>query len=81
MNKTAKDQLKQSFHKWYADQVKQQLKANKSPDEVSVDLRLSIVKEVGAKWITAMYDYLQSHPDICRNGFTKVGITDAICHS
>ena len=58
VNKPTKDQLKQSFHKWYADQVKQQLEAGKSPDEMSMDLRLSIVKEVGAKWITAMYDYL-----------------------
>ena len=27
VNEPAKDQLKQSFHKWYADQVKQQFEA------------------------------------------------------
>ena len=50
----------------------------KSPDEVVVDMRLTVMKEIGARWLVSMYDYFQSRPEICRNGFVKAGIVDAI---
>ena len=70
MNKPAKDHLKQKFHKWYAEKVTEQIDAGKSPDEV--------MKEVGAKWLVSMHDYFQGHPKICKNGFVKAGIAEAI---
>ena len=36
------------------------------------------MKEIGARWLVSMYDYFQSRPEICRNGFVKAGIVDAI---
>ena len=41
-----------------------------------VDLRLSIVKPLGARWIVKVYDYMKSNPEIIRNGFKGAGITD-----
>ena len=41
-----------------------------------VDMRLSIVKPVSAKWMVDLYDYLLAHPQIITNGFKHVGITD-----
>ena len=49
-----------------------------SPDEVNVDMKLPVMKEIGAKWLVFMYDYLQDHPEICKNGFVKAGIPQAI---
>ena len=39
-------------------------------------MRLTIVKPIAAKWMISLYDYLVAHPDIIRNGFKHVGITD-----
>ena len=80
MNKPAKDYLKKKFHKWYADRVMEQSDAGKSPYEVVVDMTLTVMKEVGAKWQVSMYDYFQGHPEICRNGFVRAGIQSAIAN-
>ena len=56
----------------------EQIDAGKSPDEVVVDMKLTVVKEVGARWLVSMYDYLQGHPETCKNGFVKAGIAEAI---
>ena len=74
VNKPAKDHLKQKFHKWYAEKVTEQIDAGKSPDEVVVDMKLTVMKEDGAKWLVSMHDYFQGHPEICKNGFVKAGI-------
>ena len=50
VNKPAKDHLRQKFHKWYAEKVMEQIDAGKSPDEVVVDMRLTVMKEIRAKW-------------------------------
>ena len=57
VNKPAKDHLKQKFHKWYTEKVTEQIDAGKSPDEVVVDMKLTVMKEVGAKWLVSMHDY------------------------
>ena len=40
-------------------------------EDVRVDTRLSIMKELGAtcKWIVSTYDYLRCNPSISLNGF------------
>ena len=76
VNKAAKDFLKGKFHEWYADKVTKQIDGQ---DEVTpVDLRLSIMKPIGAKWIIELHDYLKTKPDIIINGFKGAGIIDAI---
>ena len=37
------------------------------------DMKLSIMKPTGAKWMIEGFDYIQSHPDMIRNGFNNVG--------
>ena len=37
-----------------------------------IDLRLSVVKPEGARWMIAMYDYLKSKPEIISNGFKDI---------
>ena len=38
---------------------------------MKVDMRLSIMKPLGAKWITSAYDYLRSESGIVRGGFIE----------
>ena len=75
VNKPAKEFLRQKFHTWYAQNVCAQLegKAAKEP----VDLRMSVVKPWGAQWMTELYDYLKTKPDIIKNGFKASGILES----
>ena len=76
VNKPAKTFLRQQFHKWYAERICQHLqdKTYVTP----VDLRLSVVKPLGAQWMIQLYEYMKSKPDIVQNGFRAVGIIDCI---
>ena len=76
VNKPAKSFLRQQFHRWYAEQICQQLE--EKTDVTPVDLRLSVVKPLGAQWMIQLYDYLKSKPEIVQNGFRAVGIEDCI---
>ena len=60
--------------------MKDQLESGKNPDEVCVDVKMTVIKEVGARWLVSLYDYLLNNPDICSNGFSKAGITLAIAN-
>jgi len=74
VNKSAKEFLRRKFHAWYAENVCAQLEG-KLPKE-QVDLRLNVVKSLGAKWMVELFDYMKSKPNIISNGFKKSGILD-----
>ena len=72
VNKAAKNFMRDQFQRWYAEQIQQQVHDNvKNP----VDLRLSIVKPLSAKWFVQLSDYFKAHPEIIKNGFKGAGIT------
>ena len=72
VNKAAKNFLRGQFQDWYATQICDQLKAGDA--NKFVDLKLSIMKPLGAKWMVSMYDYFLSKPEIIRNGFKGAGM-------
>ncbi len=74
VNKPAKIFLRAQFQDWYAHQVYQQLEGR--AENKSVDIRLSIVKPLGAQWLVKLYDYFQTKKEIIMNGFKGAGITD-----
>jgi len=43
-----------------------------------VDLRLSILKPLGAKWTESLHKYILDNPSIVINGFKAAGILDAL---
>ena len=45
---------------------------------IAVDLRMTTMKELGARWLVSACDHIRSHPDIVTNGFKKAGIAEAI---
>ena len=47
-------------------------------EEVHVDMRMSVMKELSSRWFISAYDHIQSSPDIVKNGFKKAGITEAL---
>ena len=78
VNKPLKDHLRNNFTRWYASQVQEQLEKGTSIEEVKVDLRLSVMKELEAKWLVSAYDYFKGNGSIIQNGFKEVGIVDAV---
>ena len=46
-----------------------------------VDLSLPLMKELGAKWLTEMPNYLSANPQFVVNGFIRFGITHALDHN
>ena len=58
VNKSVKEFLRQKFHSWYAESVSTQLNGTKAKEPI--DLRLSIVKPLGAKWLVDLYDYMKT---------------------
>ena len=75
VNKAAKEYLRRQFQDWYSEQISKQL--HKTNAIAPVDLKLSIVKPLGAKWMMGLYDYMKSKPEIIINGFKEVGIFNA----
>ena len=46
-----------------------------------VALSLPLMKELGAKWLTEMAEYLSANPQFVVNGFIHSGITHALDHN
>lgn len=78
VNKAAKNLLRGQFQDWYASQICQQIQGDTGVQ--AVDLRLSIIKPLGAKWMLYLYDYLKSKPDIIRNGFSVLAFRTFCLH-
>ena len=73
VNKPAKEFLRGKFQTWYSDQICQTMKEGVA--EKSIDLKMSIVKPLGAQWLIELYNYMKSKPEIIVNGFHGSGIT------
>ena len=74
INQAAKQFLRTKFENWYVDQIVAQKDMGKEIEPV--DMRLSIVKPISAKWMVDLYDYFLAHLQTIKNGFKYVGITD-----
>ena len=72
-----KDDLKKSFHSWYANEVQKQLKSV-PVHEVKVDVSAAVIKMKSVSWFISAWELLQGRPEIVINGFKKFGILDAV---
>lgn len=72
INKSVKEFMRRKFREWYSEQVQRQLSEG---EEISpVDLRLSTMKPLGARWLVSLYDYLTENNSIVVNGFKAAGL-------
>ena len=78
VNKAVKGHLKNQFQVWYSECINEQLDQGATIESlIPVDMRMSIMKPLGAKWLVATTDYIKTHTAIIMNGFKKTGIADA----
>lgn len=78
VNKPFKDKLRRGFSEWYSQEVAKHLSNGCRADDIHIDMRMSIVKELSCKWIMCAYDHIRSSSEIVQNGFKKAGITSAV---
>ena len=72
INKSVKDFMRSKFTDWYSEQVHQQLT---NGDEIAqVDLKMSTMKPLGARWLVSLHDYICENWSIVQNGFKSAGI-------
>ena len=65
VNKPAKEFLRRKFQQWYLEEVRRQIQSGKA---VKVNLAMSVVKPLGAQWLIALDEYMQSNPSLITNG-------------
>ena len=70
VNKPAKDFLRKQFQEWYSTKIYRQFQGV-DPKE-PVDLRLTIMKPLGAKWMISLHKHFKSNPTIIQNGFNFI---------
>ena len=67
--------MKSEFNDWYSLVV---YKTLDSENLTPADLRLAVMKPLGAQWLLKAYKYLMSNREIVKNGFKAAGITDEL---
>ena len=78
VNKAAKDFQHKKFREWYTTEVQKQL--DDGATHISpVDLRMSVMKPLGSRWLVSLYDYIRDHKAIVLNGFKAAGISQ-VCN-
>ena len=64
VNKPPKEFLRRTFQEWFASQIAAPLEESDHTQQVNshqVDVRLSIMKPLGARWLVELYYYLPLH--------------------
>ena len=49
-------------------QIEKQMKEGKKAHEINVNMRISTMKPLDAKWVISFYDYMKNHSDFALGG-------------
>ena len=52
--------------------------AGTAENAIKINMGMAVMKEVGAKWLTVLYDKFRTDTSIVTNGFKNVGIIEAV---
>ena len=69
------------YQDWYAAKVQEQIRKGVNAHDIKINVKLSIVKPLHAKWIIEMYNHLRNSKEIIINGFRKAHITQSVSES
>lgn len=80
MNKPAKDYLRKEFQNWYSEKLMEEVEDENSDiaDISPINLGMPTLKELGAKWLVQMSEYISDNPQFIVNGFIRSGISGAL---
>ena len=68
------------FSEWYSTQTLHALENGSEVIDIKVDVKLTIMEPLYAKWLSEFYNHISSldGQEITQNGWLRAGITDAI---
>ena len=69
VNKSAKSFISDKYQKWYASEVTTQLGKGIDPYNVKVDVKLTTLKPIHARWIIDFYKHMQTSGSKLKAGF------------
>ena len=72
INKSVKEFMRSKFRDWYSKQVQHQL--SEGEEITPVDLKMSTVKPLGARWLVSLCNYISENRSIVENGFKAAGL-------
>ena len=78
VNDFFKKRMKEYFTEFYADIVTKHLDNGKELENLSVDLRTSVIKPIHGQWLIKAFEQLSQQKDLVKKGFDQGGITEAI---
>ena len=58
IDRCAKQRMKKEFMTYYSGAVKQQLDSGTQLEDIEVDFRLSVIKQMHAQWLVNLYIFL-----------------------
>ena len=78
VNKSAKSFISDKYQEWYASEVTSQLGKGIDPYNVKVDVKLTTLKAIHARWIKGFYKHMQTSGSNVKAGFRKAIISEAV---
>ena len=72
VNKSVKEFMRSKFRDWYSDQVQDRF--NEENEITPVDLKMSTMKPLSARWLVSLHDYITGNQSIVVNGFKAAGL-------
>ena len=74
VNQDFKNHMKNSFAKWYAEEVREAMGHGNAIEDIKVDLRASLIKPLHANWVISAISVLAT--DTLKKPFEKIGIVE-----
>ena len=74
VNGHAKQFLKRKFENWYSEHVTKEIEKGINVFSVNIEMKLSIVKPLHARWLISLYDHMQNNRQVIIKAFEMAGI-------
>lgn len=74
INAPYKKQMKAQFENYYSSKVADQMEKGVKVEDIKVELLLSVVKPLHAKWVTKSADERSKNTELIRKAWTTAGI-------
>ena len=80
VNGEAKQFMKDQFTNWYSAEIQKQMQSGTTTDEIEVDLRLSVLKPLHARWMVSLYNHLTNREGkgYVTKGWEKAGVAGVV---
>ena len=73
-NAQLKEEVKNQFTRWYFDLVQKQLEKGGCVEKLDIELKLSDVKFIHARWMIRAFEKIKEQSDVIKCGWYRSGL-------